>query len=89
MGDLAGRNAVAELTGREPRSFRPPPYVTCLDLGNWGALFTQGWDREVHLSGVWGKTMKETINTRLIYPAGRSGDVGVPAPARPTVIAAA
>jgi NADH dehydrogenase len=89
MGDLAGRNAVAELTGREPRSFRPPPYVTCLDLGNWGALFTQGWDREVHLSGFWGKTMKETINTRLIYPAGRSGDVGVPAPARPTVTAAA
>jgi len=77
MGDLAGRNAVAELTGREPRAFRPPPYVTCLDLGEWGALFTEGWDRVVRLDGFWGKTMKETINTRLIYPPGSLRHQGV------------
>jgi hypothetical protein len=22
-------------------------YVTCLDLGPWGAVYTQGWDRQV------------------------------------------
>jgi len=68
MGDRAGRNAVAELTGREPGRFEPPPYVTCLDLGEWGGLFTQGWDRQVYLAGFWGRKMKETINTRMIYP---------------------
>ena len=70
MGDRAGRNAVAELSGRAPRRFEPPAYVTCLDLGDWGGLFTQGWDRRVRLSGFWGKVMKESINTRLIVPAG-------------------
>jgi NADH dehydrogenase len=68
MGDRAGRNAMAELAGRGPSAFRPPPYVTCIDLGEWGGLFTQGWDRQVHLAGFWGKKMKETINTRMIYP---------------------
>jgi len=68
MGDLAGRNAVAELVGVPPAAFSPPGYVTCLDLGAWGALFTQGWDRQVKLTGLWAKVMKETINTRLIYP---------------------
>ena len=72
MGDLAGRNAVAELSGRAPRRFEPPPYVTCLDLGDWGGLFTQGWERQVHLSGFWGTVMKESINTRLIVPTGLS-----------------
>jgi NADH dehydrogenase len=70
MGDRAGRNAVAELSGRAPTRFTPPPYVTCIDLGEWGGLFTQGWDRQVHLSGFWGKEMKHSINTRLIVPTG-------------------
>jgi NADH dehydrogenase len=72
MGDLAGRNAVADLAGRELTRFAPAPYVTCLDLGEWGALFTQGWERRVHLAGFWGKQMKETINTRMIYPPSPS-----------------
>lgn len=68
MGDLAGRNAVAELSGRAPRRFLPPPYVTCIDLGEWGGLFTEGWDRQVRLAGYWGAVMKQSINTRLIVP---------------------
>jgi len=68
MGERAGRNAVAELSGREPSRFLQPDYVTCLDLGDWGGLFTQGWDRQVHLTGFWGKVMKQTINTWMIYP---------------------
>jgi NADH dehydrogenase len=72
MGDVAGRNAVAELSGVAPAAFSPADYVTCLDLGAWGALFTQGWERRVTLTGYWAKAMKETINRRLIYPPTRA-----------------
>ena len=68
MGEQAGRNAVAELLGGPLVPYAQPDYVTCLDLGAWGALFTQGWDRRVKLIGHWAKVMKEAINTRLIYP---------------------
>ena len=73
MGELAGRNAVAELTGGAPSAFAPAPYVTCIDLGDWGGLFTEGWEGRVRLSGFWGKVMKESINTRLIVPTGPRG----------------
>jgi len=68
MGEVAGRNAVAGIVGAPMVRFAQPHYVTCLDLGPWGALFTQGWERTVTLTGFWAKAMKETINTRLIYP---------------------
>jgi NADH dehydrogenase len=68
MGEQAGSNAAAELLGLSAEPFAPAPYVTCLDLGEAGALFMEGWDREVKLTGRWAKTMKQTINTRLIYP---------------------
>jgi NADH dehydrogenase len=68
MGEVAGANAAAELLGAEPAPLSYPEYVTCLDLGDSGALFMQGWDREVRLNGFWGKLVKEAINTRLIYP---------------------
>lgn len=68
MGEAAGANAGAALLGLEQHEFSYPDYVTCLDLGEAGALFMEGWDREVRLTGLWGKIMKETINTRLIYP---------------------
>jgi NADH:quinone reductase (non-electrogenic) len=69
MGERAGLNAAADLLGAPPRPFAPPPYVTCLDLGEAGALFMQGWEREVRLTGFWAKLMKRTINQRLIYPS--------------------
>jgi NADH dehydrogenase len=68
MGDRAGTNAAADLLGQPAADFVAASYVTCLDLGEAGALFMQGWDRAVTLTGFWGKTMKQTINTRLIYP---------------------
>ena len=68
MGEAAGANAAAALLGLEQVEFSYPDYVTCLDLGEAGALFMEGWDREVRLTGFWGKVMKETINGRLIYP---------------------
>ena len=68
MGRTAGFNAFADLSGHAPQPFSPRPYVTCLDLGGAGALFTSGWERDVQLSGYWASVMKQTINRRLIYP---------------------
>lgn len=68
MGDRAGTNAAADLLGQPAAEFVAAGYVTCLDLGEAGALFMQGWDRVVMLTGFWGKAMKQMINTRLIYP---------------------
>jgi NADH dehydrogenase len=68
MGERAGSNAVADLLGVPAAPFAQPYYVNCLDLGEAGGLFTQGWDRDVRLTGFWAKTLKEAINTRLIYP---------------------
>jgi NADH dehydrogenase len=68
MGERAGSNAVADLLGQPPTPYLQPNHVTCLDLGGAGALFMQGWEREVKLTDFWAKTMKQAINTRLIYP---------------------
>ena len=68
MGERAGANAAAELLGLPPAPFAPAGYVTCLDLGEAGALFMEGWERAVRLTGFWATLMKQAINTRLIYP---------------------
>jgi NADH dehydrogenase len=72
MGEIAGRNAAADLLGLPPVPYGHPDYVTCLDLGPAGALFMEGWQREVRLSCAWAKVIKESINRRLIYPPWRS-----------------
>ena len=48
--------------------YSQPKYVTCLDLGPWGAIFTEGWDRQVKLTREVGKATKREINTKWIYP---------------------
>jgi len=74
MGRLAGHNAVSDLLGRgDLLPLDIDYYVTCLDLGPWGALFTEGWDRRVASQGPEVKTVKQTINCDRIYPP-RSGD---------------
>ncbi len=72
MGRFAGWNAVAELTGRPMQALSLGAYVTCLDLGPWGAVYTTGWDRQVSLHGADAKAIKMTINRDRIYPP-RSG----------------
>ncbi|WP_197011494.1 hypothetical protein [Actinomadura viridis] len=47
--------------------FTPDPYVTCLDLGSPGAVFTTGRDRQVQLDGAEAKSLKETI-LDVIHP---------------------
>ncbi|MGY3077523.1 NADH dehydrogenase [Bradyrhizobium sp. LM6.10] len=41
MGAFAGNNAAAELLGVPTRPYHQKAYVTCLDLGEAGALFTR------------------------------------------------
>lgn len=68
LGRVAGHNAAAELLGLELCQYYQPKYVTCLDLGPWGAIFTEGWDRKIKLKAVEAKAVKRSINTQTIYP---------------------
>ena len=64
----ASLSAVRDLTGAAPQPYRQADYTTCLDLGNFGAVFTTGWDREVQTTGAVAKERKTMINTQWIYP---------------------
>jgi NADH:ubiquinone reductase (H+-translocating) len=68
MGRYAGYNAVGDLLGKPMLPLTIDWYVTCLDLGPWGAVYTQGWDREVAAKGAAAKRTKEIINRQRIYP---------------------
>ena len=68
MGRYAGYNVISDLFGEPLLALRIPWYVTVLDLGPAGAVYTEGWDRLVVSSGARAKDTKRTINTRRIYP---------------------
>jgi NADH dehydrogenase len=68
LGRVAGYNATAELLGLPLHRYSQPKYVTCIDLGPWGGLYTEGWDRQVHLTRDKAKALKIEINTKWIYP---------------------
>lgn len=68
LGRSAGHNVAADLVGEAPIPYSQEKYVTCLDLGPWGAVYTEGWDRQVILSGAEAKALKTKINTEWIYP---------------------
>ncbi|SFT92629.1 NAD(P)/FAD-dependent oxidoreductase [Pseudomonas marincola] len=68
LGRHAGNNAAASLLGIAPVTYSQPKYVTCLDLGTWGAVYTEGWEREVKLVKDEAKSLKKTINSEWIYP---------------------
>ena len=68
MGRHSGNNAMADLLGVAPVAYRQPKYVTCLDLGDWGAAYSEGWTRELKLQGQEGKDLKRQINSVWIYP---------------------
>lgn len=79
MGRFAGHNVAADLLGLPTKAYRQEFYATCLDLGAWGAVYTEGWDRDVKLTHAEGKARKLLINTEWIYP---------PAPIREQALAA-
>ena len=77
MGRFAGYNVVCDLFGQPMLPLRIPWYVTVLDLGSQGALYTEGWDRQVVASGMEAKRTKMLINRQRIYPprTGRPDDI--------------
>jgi NADH dehydrogenase len=68
MGRYAGYNVVGDLLGQPMLALQIPWYVTVLDLGPAGAVYTEGWDRHVVAQGQQAKATKRTINTERIYP---------------------
>ena len=60
-------------------------YVTVLDLGAWGALYTEGWDRQVRTTGAAAKLTKQTINQKRIYPPRNGSRADLFAAAAPSV----
>jgi NADH dehydrogenase FAD-containing subunit len=68
MGRYAGYNVISDLFEEPLLPLRIPWYVTVLDLGPAGAVYTEGWDRAVVSQGATAKATKQTINTRRIYP---------------------
>lgn len=68
LGRYAGNNVAADLIGVAPMTYSQPKYVTCLDLGAWGAVYTEGWDRQLKRVGQDAKELKTQINTVWIYP---------------------
>ncbi|QIO98660.1 NAD(P)/FAD-dependent oxidoreductase [Bradyrhizobium symbiodeficiens] len=85
MGRFAGHNVVADLAGLPLLPLRIDWYVTVLDLGGWGALYTEGWNREVRATGAAAKATKETINRKRIYPPLSGSKDELFAAAAPTV----
>ncbi|HEY2501954.1 MAG TPA: FAD-dependent oxidoreductase [Mycobacterium sp.] len=68
MGRYAGFNVISDLFDEPMLGLRIPWYVTVLDLGAAGAVYTEGWDRVLVSKGPQAKATKRTINTRRIYP---------------------
>ena len=85
MGRFAGHNVVADLFDQPMLPLDIDWYVTVLDLGAWGALYTVGWDRQVRTTGASAKTTKLTINHERIYPPRNGSRAELLAAAAPTL----
>jgi NADH dehydrogenase len=68
MGRFAGHNVICDLLGEPMLPLAIDWYSTILDLGPWGAVYTEGWDRAVVAQRAAAKRTKETINRQRIYP---------------------
>jgi NADH dehydrogenase len=85
MGRFAGHNVVAHLAGGPLKPLTIDWYVTVLDLGPWGALYTSGWQRRVLSTGDAAKQVKRDINCRRIYPPPSFARADILAAAAPVV----
>ena len=85
MGRFAGHNAVCDLLGEPLLPLRIDRYVTVLDLGPAGAVYTQGWNRNVVATGDAAKKTKQLINRERIYPPRSCARGDILAAAAPVV----
>lgn len=68
LGRYSGYNAAADILNLPLRQYHQEIYGTCLALGPFGAVVTDGWDRKVATSGKMAGLAKQFINEVLIYP---------------------
>ncbi|MFD2615423.1 NAD(P)/FAD-dependent oxidoreductase [Paenibacillus gansuensis] len=68
QGKFTGYNITSDLYKQDPLPYKQPNYVTCLDLGEWGGLLTEGWNRKVISKGKEAKEIKINVNTKFIMP---------------------
>ena len=68
QGRFAGHNAAAEYLAVPLIPYTQSKYVTCLDLGPWGALYCEGWKQKVVAIKDPAKKIKMHINQQRIYP---------------------
>jgi NADH dehydrogenase len=85
MGRFAGHNVVCDLLGLPMAPLHIDWYVTILDLGPWGAVYTEGWDRHVVAKGETAKKTKQQINGQRIYPPLNRNRGEILAAAAPTI----
>ena len=85
MGRFAGHNVVCDLLGRPLLPLLIDWYTTILDLGPWGAVYTEGWDRKLVSRGADAKRTKELINRERIYPPRSGSRQAILDAAAPTV----
>jgi NADH dehydrogenase len=87
MGRIVGHNVVCDLVGAaaEMIPIELGYYVTILDLGEWGAVYTEGWDRRVAVTGAAAKETKQLINRQRIYPPQSRDPAEILAAAAPVV----
>jgi NADH dehydrogenase len=75
LGRFVGNNVAADIIGANPLPYSQVNYVTCLDLGAWGAVYTEGWDQVVKSTRAEGKKIKIAITNELIYPPKPEKDI--------------
>jgi NADH dehydrogenase len=68
LGRFVGNNVAAGMIGINPQPYQQVNYVTCLDLGAWGAVYSEGWDQVVKSTRTEAKKIKVAITSELIYP---------------------
>jgi NADH:ubiquinone reductase (H+-translocating) len=85
MGRLAGHNVAADLLGEPMLPLAIGWYTTILDLGTWGAVYTEGWDRQVVTTAGEAKRTKMLINRERIYPPRSRNRAEILAAAAPTI----
>lgn len=68
MGRFAGQNVVNDLAGLPLEPLSIGWYTNIIDLGPWGAVYSEGWERTVRAEGAVAKQTMSTINRQRIYP---------------------
>jgi NADH:ubiquinone reductase (H+-translocating) len=83
MGRFAGHNVICDVLAQPMLPLRIEWYVTVLDWGAWGAVYTEGWDRRVVSTGEAAKKQsKRSIVKGSIrpFPGDRRGILEAAAP---------